>query len=150
MARVDIVQKAWEIAKGPIKQLPMNIFMMWMAGNTVHIFSLMMVFMMVMNPIKALSNVSAGMRCDAMRLDVPLLCPRHAMGGACAAFGTLASDADIDITYQKAAYVALNIAALGLPAYKANSMGLWPSTADFLYGEPFDPVCTVCCPGPRW
>jgi hypothetical protein len=73
------------------------------------------------------------------------------MGGAYAAFGTLASDADIDITYQKAAYVALNIAALGLPAYKANSMGLWPSTADFLYGEPFDPVCTVyttvCCPG---
>lgn len=55
------MQKAWEIAKGPIKQLPMNIFMMWMAGNTVHIFSLMMVFMMVMNPIKALSNVSVGM-----------------------------------------------------------------------------------------
>ena len=53
-------QKAWDIAKGPIKSVPMNLFMMWMAGNTVHIFSLMMVFMLVMNPVKNLGNVSAG------------------------------------------------------------------------------------------
>lgn len=32
------VKKAWEIALGPGKSIPMNAFMMWMSGNTVQIF----------------------------------------------------------------------------------------------------------------
>lgn len=58
------IQKAWDIAKGAVKSLPMNLFMMWMAGNTVHIFSLMMVFMLIMTPVKNLGNVAAGMLMD--------------------------------------------------------------------------------------
>lgn len=56
------------------------------------------------------------------------------------AFGPLSNDPEVDITMPKLVYSLLNVASLAIPAYKANSMGLWPSTADFLLGETFDPV----------
>ncbi|KNC70975.1 hypothetical protein SARC_16493, partial [Sphaeroforma arctica JP610] len=48
--------KAWDLAKSPVKTLPMNAFMMWMSGSTVHIFSLMIVGMTAMGPLKGISN----------------------------------------------------------------------------------------------
>ncbi|KAL0407874.1 UNVERIFIED_CONTAM: ER membrane protein complex subunit [Sesamum radiatum] len=33
-------QKAWEVAQAPFKNLFMMAFMMWMAGSTVHLFSI--------------------------------------------------------------------------------------------------------------
>ncbi|CAN6568485.1 unnamed protein product [Malus baccata var. baccata] len=33
-------QKAWEVAQAPFKNLMMMGFMMWMAGSTVHLFSI--------------------------------------------------------------------------------------------------------------
>uniref|UniRef100_A0A6N2KDE6 ER membrane protein complex subunit 4 n=1 Tax=Salix viminalis TaxID=40686 RepID=A0A6N2KDE6_SALVM len=37
-------QKAWEVAQAPFKNLLMMGFMMWMAGNTVHLFSIGITF----------------------------------------------------------------------------------------------------------
>lgn len=35
------LKKAWEAAMAPAKALPMNAFMLWMAGGGVQIFSIM-------------------------------------------------------------------------------------------------------------
>ena len=35
------IKRSWDIALGPFKQVPMNLFMMYMSGNTVTIFPIM-------------------------------------------------------------------------------------------------------------
>ena len=55
---VFFAQKSWDIALAPVKQLPMNLFIMWMSGNTISIFPIMMVAMMFFRPIQALFNYS--------------------------------------------------------------------------------------------
>ena len=50
-------QKSWDIALAPVKQVPMNLFIMWMAGNSISIFPIMMVGMMFIRPIQALMAV---------------------------------------------------------------------------------------------
>ena len=50
-------KRAWDMAWGPVKSLPMNMFMMYMAGNTISIFPIMMVAMMVWRPIQAVMSV---------------------------------------------------------------------------------------------
>ncbi|RHN39728.1 putative monogalactosyldiacylglycerol synthase [Medicago truncatula] len=45
--------KAWEVAQAPFK----NLLMMWMAGNTVHLFSIGITFSALWQPISALQSV---------------------------------------------------------------------------------------------
>lgn len=52
-------QKSWNIALAPMKQLPMNLFMMYMAGNSISIFPIMIVGMMIFKPIKAMLTLRA-------------------------------------------------------------------------------------------
>lgn len=40
------LKKAWEVALGPAKQIPMQAIMGYMSGNSLQIFSIMMVFML--------------------------------------------------------------------------------------------------------
>lgn len=51
-----IVKKSWDIALAPLKQIPMNLFIMYMAGNSISIFPIMMVGMLFLSPIKAIFN----------------------------------------------------------------------------------------------
>jgi hypothetical protein len=53
-------QKAWEVAQAPFKNLLMMGFMMWMAGNTVHLFSIGITFSALWQPIGALQGVGKG------------------------------------------------------------------------------------------
>lgn len=52
-----LAKRSWEIALGPFKQLPMNLFITWMAGNSISIFPIMMVGMLLVRPIKALFSM---------------------------------------------------------------------------------------------
>ncbi|VDK62493.1 unnamed protein product, partial [Anisakis simplex] len=54
-----MTKRAWEMALQPIKSLPMNMFMMYMSGNTISIFPIMMIAMMAWRPVKALMSVNA-------------------------------------------------------------------------------------------
>lgn len=56
---VCILQRCWDVALGPLKQIPMNLFIMYMSGNTISIFPIMMVCMMAWRPIQALMSMSA-------------------------------------------------------------------------------------------
>ena len=55
-----IVQKAWEVAQAPFKNLFMMGFMMWMAGSTVHLFSIGITVSALWQPISALKSVGKG------------------------------------------------------------------------------------------
>lgn len=52
--------KAWELAMSPAKTLPMNMMMMWMSGNGVQLFSMMVVMMMITNPLKGITSINNG------------------------------------------------------------------------------------------
>jgi hypothetical protein len=96
------MKKAWEVAKSPTKQLPMTAIMMYMSGNTLQIFSIMMVFMAFSNPIKALMATND-------------------------AFSKFESEKNKGTLWQpKAVYILLQLVALGLGIWKINGMGLLP------------------------
>eukprot|EP00124_Ichthyophonus_hoferi_P000251 Ihof_evm7s9 gene=Ihof_evmTU7s9 len=103
--------KAWEIAQSPMKAIPMNIFMMWMMGSTMQIFTMIMLVMAFVGPIKGLGTVRQ-------------------------TFSPLGTDQSFNL--QKLTYLALNVLSLCVPLYKANSLGLMPSAADWLFYEPLD------------
>lgn len=96
------VKKAWEVALAPVKQLPMTAIMMYMSGNSLQIFSIMMVGMAFKNPL------------------VGLLATNQAFERFESA-GTKSS-----LVMVKAVYVAMQILALALGIWKVNGMGLLP------------------------
>ena len=57
---IVFLQKAWEVAQAPSKNLLMMGFMMWMAGSTVHLFSIGITFSALWQPISALQGVGKG------------------------------------------------------------------------------------------
>ncbi|KAG7286928.1 hypothetical protein NEMBOFW57_006428 [Staphylotrichum longicolle] len=106
------VKKAWEVALGPIKSLPMTGIMMYMSGNSLQIFSIMMVFMAFKNPIMGILGTNQ-------------------------AFERFETDTNrAKILQVKLAYVAMQLVALALGIWKVNGMGLLPTTrSDWLAWE---------------
>ncbi|KAL2429895.1 hypothetical protein ABEF95_012998 [Exophiala dermatitidis] len=106
------LKKAWEIALAPAKQVPMQAIMAYMSGNSLQIFSIMMVFMLFKNPIQAISQTNMAFS----RFE---------------SAGTRGQMLGI-----KAVYVLMQCLLLGLGIYKVNSMGLLPTTrSDWLAWE---------------
>lgn len=100
-----INKKSWEIALAPIKQVPMNLFIMYMAGNSISIIPIMMVSMLLVRPIKAFMSLRSK-------------------------FATIEGSQAI---LQKLVYLLGNFACLGLALYKCQSMGLLPThSSDWL------------------
>ena len=96
------LKKAWEVALAPIKSLPMTGIMMYMSGNSLQIFSIMMVFMAFKNPIVGLMSTNQ-------------------------AFEKFETDSNkAKILQVKLAYVAMQLVALALGVWKVNGMGLLP------------------------
>jgi hypothetical protein len=96
------VKKAWEVALGPIKNLPMTGIMMYMSGNSLQIFSIMMVFMAFKNPIAGLIATNQ-------------------------AFERFETETNKGKIIQvKLAYVLMQLVALALGVWKVNAMGLLP------------------------
>jgi len=102
------VKKAWEVALAPIKGLPMTGIMMYMSGNSLQIFSIMMVFMAFKNPITGL--LATGQAFE--RFDTP---------------GNRSQ-----ILQVKLAYIAMQLVALALAVWKVNSMGLLPYVRSYV------------------
>ncbi|CAL2039895.1 hypothetical protein CAEBREN_21753 [Caenorhabditis brenneri] len=96
-------KRAWDTAMGPVKSLPMNMFMMYMAGGGVSIFPIMMVGMMLFRPLKALFSVNS-------------------------TFKPLESPATGAMIIHKIIFCLGNLGAIGLAIYKVHTMGLLPNT----------------------
>ncbi|KAG2462095.1 EMC4 protein, partial [Polypterus senegalus] len=101
-----VEKRCWDVALGPLKQIPMNLFIMYMAGNTISIFPIMMVCMMAWRPIQALMSMSA-------------------------TFKLLESSSQQWL--QSLVYFVGNLLGLALAVYKCQSMGLLPThSSDWL------------------
>jgi hypothetical protein len=96
------LKKAWEVALAPVKGLPMTAIMMYMSGNSLQIFSIMMVFMAFKNPLMGLMNTNQAFE----------------------RFNTENNTAQM--LQVKFVYVAMQIVALGVGMWKVNAMGLLP------------------------
>ena len=100
-----IVKKSWDVALAPLKQVPMNLFIMYMAGNSISIIPIMMVSMLLIRPIKALMSIKSK-------------------------FVVIEGSQAI---LQKIVYFIGNLACLALALYKCHSMGLLPThSSDWL------------------
>lgn len=96
------LKKAWEVALGPVKNLPMTAIMMYMSGNGLQIFSIMMVFMAFKNPMMGLMGTNQ-------------------------AFERFETDSNRGKMLQvKLAYVVMQLVALAVGVWKVNAMGLLP------------------------
>ncbi|KAI6084822.1 hypothetical protein F4821DRAFT_165127 [Hypoxylon rubiginosum] len=106
------LKKAWEVALAPVKNLPMTAIMMYMSGNSLQIFSIMMVFMAFKNPIMGIIGTNQ-------------------------AFERFESESNkTKLIQAKLAYVAMQIVALAVGIWKVNAMGLLPTTrSDWLAWE---------------
>lgn len=90
----------------------MNAIMMYMSGNTLQIFSIMMVFMLFKNPVTGILSTNEVFR----------------------KFETEGTRKNIWVV--KLCYIAMNLLALGLGLWKVNGMGLLPTTrSDWLAWE---------------
>ena len=96
------LKKSWELALAPAKALPMNAIMMYMSGNSLQIFSIMMVFMLFKNPIQGL-------------LQTNQVFTRFETEGTKGRLWMV-----------KVTYVFMNLVALSLGIWKVNGMGLLP------------------------
>ena len=106
------LKKAWEVALAPVKGLPMTAIMMYMSGNSLQIFSIMMVFMAFKNPLAGLMSTNQ-------------------------AFERFQTEGNAGKMLQtKIVYVAMQILALAVGVWKVNAMGLLPTTrSDWLMWE---------------
>ncbi|KAI5632241.1 ER membrane protein complex subunit 4 [Phthorimaea operculella] len=109
-----LIKKLWDVALGPLKQVPMNLFIMYMAGNSISIFPIMMVGMLIVRPVKALFSTQSTFKMVE---------------------GTQAAG-------QKFVYFIGNIVNILLALYKCQSMGLLPThSSDWLaFEEPLTRV----------
>merc|ERR1712126_586146 len=94
------------------KQAPMNLFIMYMSGNTISIFPIMMVIMMAVRPFKTLFSVNA-------------------------TFRALDADGSSNLGQK---FVLGNLVNVALAMYKCHSMGLLPTHAsDWLaFADPLE------------
>lgn len=131
-----VLQRCWDVALGPLKQIPMNLFIMYMSGNTISIFPIMMVCMMAWRPIQALMSMSAS-ECSVLRLSAgstlnPCSSLTHWL---CrpdrSAFKLLESSSQQWL--QGLVYLIGNLLGAALAIYKCQSMGLLPThSSDWL------------------
>mmetsp|Transcript_11484 Transcript_11484/g.18395 ORF Transcript_11484/g.18395 Transcript_11484/m.18395 type:complete len:115 (+) Transcript_11484:555-899(+) len=89
-------------ASSPMKQILMTGVMMFMSGNTLQIFSIMMLGMAMWTPIRGL-------------LETGKVFERY-------------EDRGVDLVMPKLIYIALNLGGFALVCWKLSYMGLLPST----------------------
>lgn len=112
------IKRCWDLALGPFKQVPMNLFIMYMSGNSISIFPIMMVVMMMVRPLKTLFSVKQTFK----------------------GFETGANGVGVNILGQKLVFCLGNLAGVALAMYKCHSMGLLPTHAsDWLaFADPME------------
>lgn len=104
------VRKAWEIATSPAKNIPMNLIMSYMTGNSLQMIPIMMTLMLFWTPIRAIFTETG------------------------AAFRDLSNERNSnEIILPKVVFVLCHLANTGIGVWKLNKMGLVPnSEADWL------------------
>ncbi|KAJ3022492.1 hypothetical protein HKX48_006034 [Thoreauomyces humboldtii] len=113
----SVEQKAWETALAPAKSIPMNAIMLYMSGNSIQIFSVMVTVMLLWNSLKAIAATNFTFERFSMR-------PAGTEPTGLAALVALPSD---PLLLPKLAYVLMQAACFGLGVWKCGAMGLLPT-----------------------
>ncbi|KAJ7272987.1 hypothetical protein C8J57DRAFT_1506558 [Mycena rebaudengoi] len=110
-------RRALDFATGPAKSLPMQAFMLYMSGGGVQIFSMGIMFMLLLSPFKSLAGIN-----EAFAPFAP---------------STAKNPKSLStLPMQKLVYVACNVLTLMVGLWKCRSMGLLPlGTGDWLAFE---------------
>ena len=95
-------KKSWEIANSPSKQILMQGFLLYVSGNQINIFPIIITFMTIFNPLKAIFSTNE----------------------------TFSSFKNCLL--QKIIYVLWNFVIVILGIYKLHVLGLLPSQLDFI------------------
>jgi len=113
-------KRAWDFAIAPAKSLPMQAFMLYMSGGGVQIFSMGIVFMLLVSPFKNLAGINI-----AFAPFAPTPSPNDQAQSDPKAMTAL--------PLQKIVYLLCNVLTLALGLWKCKQMGLLPTgTADWL------------------
>lgn len=91
---------AWAFAQSPSKSIFMNLFMMWMIGSSISIWTIMMTVMLVVSPTKALFEVNNAFK----KFEYP----------------------GLSLLAPKLIYFGINLGLLGMGIYKFSVMGILP------------------------
>lgn len=104
------LKKAWELAMGPAKSIPLNCIMSYMTGNSLQIIPVTMTLMLLWNPIKAIFNETNS------------------------TFKNLVTkENESQILLAKVVFVICQLGSMSVGVYKLYKMGLIPhSEADWL------------------
>ncbi|QRG38283.1 hypothetical protein FDK38_002685 [Candidozyma auris] len=103
------LKKAWEVATGPAKSVPMNCIMSYMTGNSLQMIPIMMTVMLLINPLKAI----------LFEMNK--------------AFASLETKNSTSLLLPKLVYVFFQLANAGIGLFKIWKMGLIPNgEADWL------------------
>ena len=92
--------KAWEFAKSPLGQLPMFMFIFWMTGSSLSIYTIMFTVSFAMKPFTAIAGVNAAFE-NYENKGISLIMP-------------------------KLIYIASNAVTIAMAAYKFSNMGIIP------------------------
>ncbi|ESL10812.1 hypothetical protein TRSC58_01448 [Trypanosoma rangeli SC58] len=120
MQRVRALRMLSDLRMQPLKSLPMTLFLLWMVGNDVGIFTIMFVGMAVVNPLQSIvgtNNVFKAFEEEAEK------------------------DANVRsaLSQSKLMYIASCLVAFAVALVKLNWMGLMPVNAmDWLDSTPPD------------
>ena len=126
--------RAWELAIAPAKSLPMQAFMLYMSGGGVQIFSIGIVFMLLLTPFKNIAAMNTG----ELLFFFLYFSVSYDVGIAFAPFSPSNSNANslTTLPLQKMAYLACNLLTLAVGLWKCQSMGLLPTgTGDWVEFE---------------
>lgn len=143
------VKRAWDAALAPVKALPMQAFMLYMSGGGVQIFSMGIVFMLLLTPFKNLAGMN-----ECARAMSPPDTQINQVSTAFAQFAPTNSKdpkALLTLPLQKLVFIACNLLTLGVGLWKCRSMGLLPTgSGDWLAFETRGKVCfepSLCSTG---
>lgn len=104
------VKKAWEVATAPAKNIPMNLIMSYMTGNSLQVIPIMMTLMLLWNPLKSVITET---------------------NASFASFSTNTNK--LQIYLPKLVFVLCHLANMLIGLWKLNKMGLIPNKeADWL------------------
>ncbi|KAG2204883.1 hypothetical protein INT46_009836 [Mucor plumbeus] len=106
-------QRAWDVAMGPAKSIPMNAIMIYMSGTSLQIFTVMVTAMLFFNPVKAIMTTQQTFsRFESDTVPTAQGKPQP----------------KVDLMMPKLTFIGLHFITILLGVYKVNAMGLLPNT----------------------
>ncbi|KAJ3209301.1 hypothetical protein HDU67_006274 [Dinochytrium kinnereticum] len=106
------LKKAWDVALAPGKSIPMNAFMLYMSGNSVQIFSILITVMLFFNAAKAIAATKQAF---------------EKFGDESEKKGGLQAILSDPLLLPKVVFVLSQFGVMGLGVWKCGAMGLLPT-----------------------